>query len=454
MFDGGVDAFVAKVGATGALVWSSFLGGVSSDYGQGIAADGSGAFVTGYTYSTDFPHAGGFDTVVDGLGDAFLTKVDSGGSSVVFSTFLGGSSSDQGNAVAVDPGGSAHVVGYPTSSDFPTLGGFGTSFGGGADVFVTRFDVDGASVFWSSYLGAASADYGYGIAVGMDGSATVSGETYSTDFPVPNGYDTTHGGGSDALVTQVVACGNGVCDAGEDPCICAADCGADSCGNGCCGASENPCTCAADCPDACGDGCCAVSETACTCADDCGADTCGNGCCGAAESECNCPGECGDLCGDGCCTGSENPCICPADCPGAGSCGNGCQDPGETACNCPEDVADSCGDGCCTGVETACDCSCPGDGCPGTCGCGNGICEADEECGTCPADCGGCTDAGSDASGPVTPGTDGGAGAAGADGCSCAAGREPAESTRAALLPLLVIGLLATRALRIWKLRR
>jgi MYXO-CTERM domain-containing protein len=405
--DGGLDAFVTKVDSSGSLAWSSFLGGTSSDYGYAIAVDAGGnAYVTGYTYSTDFPSAGGFDTMCDqcdvGYADAFVTKVDSSGSSLPWSSYLGGSLFEQGNGVAVDANGGAYIVGLTYSSDFPTVDAFNASNSAyDYAVFVTRVDPGGASLSWSSYLGGASTDYGYAIALGPAANVYVTGETYSTDFPTPGGYDTMQGGGSDVFVARIVVCGNGVCEASEDPCDCPADCGADTCGNGCCGATEDPCTCAADCPDSCGNGCCGATETACDCPDDCGADTCGNGCCGATESECTCPADCEDRCGDGCCTGGENPCFCPQDCPGAGVCGNGCADPGETACNCPEDTIDLCGDGCCTG---------------------------DENCATCSFDCGECTE----------PTSDGGSSES--SGCGCRVGASPHGAALAWLLALVLAG--------------
>nr|MBI2905687.1 SBBP repeat-containing protein [Chloroflexota bacterium] len=143
--NGGTDAFVTKLNADGsALLYNTFLGGSSNDRGKAIAVDGSGnAHVTGNTSSSDFPTTpGAFDTVLNG-GDAFVTKLNAAGSGLVYSTFLGGSNSDYGYAIAVDGGGDAYVTGYATSTDFPTTpGAFDTGFNGDYnDAFVTKMAI-------------------------------------------------------------------------------------------------------------------------------------------------------------------------------------------------------------------------------------------------------------------------------------------------------------------------
>ena len=379
---GGQDAFVTKITngpASSSVAWSSFLGGSGSDLGQAIAVDAAGnAYLTGYTNSVDFPSAGGFDTAVGGFQDAFVAKVDSTGATLAWSSYLGGeNSSDYGSGIAADGAGGAHVFGYTFSNDFPTVGGFDMGYNNG-DAFVTKVDPSGATLEWSSYLGGGSTDYGRAIALGPDDNVFVTGDTYSTNFPVYLGFDFTNGGSSDAYVARIVVCGNIVCEFGEDPCNCPSDCGADTCGNGCCGSTED-CHCG-DCLDLCGNGCCGLTESPCTCPGDCGADTCGNACCGPTEGTCDCAQDCGNECGNGCCNEGENSCFCPGDC-GEDVCGNGCQGPGETACNCEEDTLDLCGDDCCTGEETCVtcdhDCACAepapdgggGEVDPGGCGC-------------------------------------------------------------------------------------
>ena len=206
---GGGDAFVTKLNSTGsALVYSTFLGGAeSSDGGFGIAVDALGnAYVTGLTNSTDFPTtAGAFQTTSSGGTDAFVTKLNPAGSALVYSTFLGGSSFDQGSGIAVDASGDAYVTGRTFSTDFPTTeDGFQTTFGGARDAFVTKLNPTGSALVYSSYLGGSSLDQGSGIAVDARANAYVTGVTLSTDFPTTgDAFQTTLGGSTDAFVAKL-----------------------------------------------------------------------------------------------------------------------------------------------------------------------------------------------------------------------------------------------------------
>ena len=263
---GFLDAFVTKVDASGSsLVWSSYLGGGAfSDYGYDVAVDGSGnAYVTGSTESDDFPTIGGFDTTFAGP-EAFVTKVDASGSSLVWSSYLGGSDGEGGLGVAVDGTGNVYLTGLTNSPDFPTQGGFDTTFGG---AFVTKVDASGSSLVWSSYLGGSAGANGYGVAVDGSGSLIITGLA-SAGFPTQGGFDTTFGGGFfDGFVTRIVCDDDGACDPGEDVCTCPADC-PDLVGDGCCSGAEDACSDPA-CPPACGDGCCTGVEDCVGCAADC-----------------------------------------------------------------------------------------------------------------------------------------------------------------------------------------
>jgi beta-propeller repeat-containing protein len=210
-YGGSRDAFVTKVNAAGSsLAWSSFLGGGDYEDAWGVALDSAGnVYVTGGTYSSDFPTTGGFDTTWVG-GDAFVTEVSAAGSSLAWSSFLGGSSSDVGNGVAVDSAANVYVVGTTYSTDLPTTGGFDTTFSGGVyDAFVTKVNAGGASLSWSSYLGGGGADFGQSIAVDSTGNVYVVGRTNSSDFPTTGAFDMTFSGGIyDAFVTKVKAAGS------------------------------------------------------------------------------------------------------------------------------------------------------------------------------------------------------------------------------------------------------
>ena len=207
---------MTKVNTTGtALVYSTYLGGTGYDQGNGIAVDGSGnAYVTGYTYSTDFPVTPGAFQVTNGGGghdDAFVTKVNATGTALVYSTYLGGTHSDRGNGIAVDASGNAYVTGETTSTDFPvTPGAFQATNGGGGiyDTLVTKVNATGTALVYSTYLGGTSYDAGYGIAVDASGNAYVTGYTQSPNFPVtPGAFQVTNGGVADIFVTKVNAMG-------------------------------------------------------------------------------------------------------------------------------------------------------------------------------------------------------------------------------------------------------
>ncbi len=204
------DAFVAKLNAAGsALVYSTYLGGNGQDYGTGIAVDSSGnAYVTGETLSTDFPTANAFQASF-GAGKAFVTKFNAAGSALVYSTYLGGSSGDRGQGIAVDSSGNAFVTGWTRSTDFPTANSFQARNGGGlGDVFVTKFNASGSALVYSTYLGGSGQDISEGIAVDSFGNACVTGYTESTDFPTANAFQARYGGGGDGFVTEFNAAGS------------------------------------------------------------------------------------------------------------------------------------------------------------------------------------------------------------------------------------------------------
>jgi hypothetical protein len=176
------------------LSYGTYLGGSSSEQGLAIATDTKGdAYVAGSTTSTDFPTDKAFQR--QNLGDlnVFVGKFNAAGTAFIYSTYIGGSRSDEGLAIAVDKSGSAYVTGDTSSDDYPTahpLQGRNRSqclFEGGRtpcpNGFVTKLNPAGDALVYSTYLGGNLEDQGYGIALGSDGSAYVTGLTYSTNFP-------------------------------------------------------------------------------------------------------------------------------------------------------------------------------------------------------------------------------------------------------------------------------
>ncbi|MCW3100048.1 MAG: hypothetical protein JWL77_5666 [Chthonomonadaceae bacterium] len=188
---------------------SPSTGGTTGDTPNSIAIDSSGnAYVTGRTYASDFPTTSGvFQTVNNGYSagniTAFVTKINSTGTSLVYSTYLGGSNNDSGTAIAVDSGGNAYIAGYTYSNDFPTTTGAFQTVNNAyaaldATCFVTKLNSTGTALLYSTYLGGSNYDFAKGIAVDSSGNAYVTGAASSTNFPTTSGvYQTTnHGVGS------------------------------------------------------------------------------------------------------------------------------------------------------------------------------------------------------------------------------------------------------------------
>ncbi len=211
------DAFVAKVNPTGsALVYSTYLGGSAADSGQGIKVDASGyAYVTGFTHSADFPtasalqpHCGGYSAGPPPscpASDAFVAKLNSAGSALVFSTYLGGSGADRGFAIAIDTSQNIYVTGDTESTTdfpiFPTTGALQPMNGGNGDAFVTKLNAAGSGLVYSTFLGGSDVEQGTGIAVDASNYAYVTGFTQSSNFPIHDALQPTLGGGSCGTVT-------------------------------------------------------------------------------------------------------------------------------------------------------------------------------------------------------------------------------------------------------------
>ena len=207
---GTADAFVTKINPTGsALVYSAYLGGSDSDFGNGIAVDSAGnAYVTGTTYSTDFPTTPGtFQTKLAGIDDAFVTKINPTGSALLYSTHLGGSTGSfdqEAHGIAVDSAGNASVTGWTSASDFPTMNPVQVAYGGGAeDAFVTKINATGSALVYSTYLGGSDYDYGLAIAVDKAGNVYVTGHTWSSNFPTVNPFQAANAGYADAFVAKL-----------------------------------------------------------------------------------------------------------------------------------------------------------------------------------------------------------------------------------------------------------
>ncbi|MDD4029473.1 MAG: SBBP repeat-containing protein, partial [Caldisericia bacterium] len=230
-YNGGLDAFVVKLNPSGTeLLYVTYLGGTFEDYGNSIAVDeGGNAYVTGTTSSTDFPmdqtiggpSAPGYDkTYNGGYGyDAFVVKLNPSGTELLYATYLGGTSHDSGNSIAVDEGGNAYVTGTTSNTDFPmdqTIGGpsapgYDKTSNGNRDAFVVKLNPSGTELLYATYLGGTNSDYGNSIAIDESGNVYVTGSTYSNDFLMDQtiggasapGYDKTYNNDVDVFVVKL-----------------------------------------------------------------------------------------------------------------------------------------------------------------------------------------------------------------------------------------------------------
>jgi hypothetical protein len=217
---GAFDAFIAKFSLSGSLVYSTYLGGTSADYGNAIAVDPSGnAYIAGKTSSPSFPTVNPFQKSqgTPFATTAFVAKVNSSGSALIYSTYWGGSNFDEALAIAADASGNAYVTGRTTSTDFPTLKPFqpsigpakcvkppilGTAATGCTDGFVFKLTATGAAVF-SSWFGGSDNDEGDGIALDGSGQIYIAGTTSSTDLPLVNPLQPGLGGLEDMFIATV-----------------------------------------------------------------------------------------------------------------------------------------------------------------------------------------------------------------------------------------------------------
>ena len=199
------------------LLASTFLGGSSYNYANVIAVDSSGdIYVAGNTSSSDFPiTTGAYDTAYNGSdsygsGDTFVSKLNGDLASLIASTYLGGSSSEYANSIAVDKDGNIYVSGYTLSADFPAISScYDTSYNGGdygGDAFVSKLNGNLTSLMASTYVGGTNSDYSYSIAIDSNGNICMTGQTDSSDFPITTGtYDTSSdpSGYNDAFVSRL-----------------------------------------------------------------------------------------------------------------------------------------------------------------------------------------------------------------------------------------------------------
>ena len=182
---GSFDVFVTELSSTGALVYSTYIGGLSDDSGNAIALDASGnVFVAGGTKSSGFPTKGPFQSTLKGATNAFVLELNSTGSTLMYSTFLGGTGTDVASGLALDTSGNAYVVGSTNSTDFPLKNQIVSETTGG---FVTALSSNGSTLIYSTYLGKGPKDFASAVAVDASGNAYVTGGTQSPNFTTTTG---------------------------------------------------------------------------------------------------------------------------------------------------------------------------------------------------------------------------------------------------------------------------
>jgi hypothetical protein len=202
------DAFITKINSDGTnLIYSSYIGGSNGDTGRGIDIDGDGnTYITGYTDSHDFPVTpNAYDTSASGVHDVFVTKFNSNGNDIIYSTFISGNGDDKAYRIVIDDSRYAYITGRTTSDNFPTTSdAYDRSLNGNSDLFAAKINSTGTNLIYSTYLGGNSWEFASGIAVDKNDNVYVTGETGSNDFPTtPGAYDTNFNGGRDIIVTKI-----------------------------------------------------------------------------------------------------------------------------------------------------------------------------------------------------------------------------------------------------------
>jgi Beta-propeller repeat len=216
-FAGGTyDATIVKLNATGtARLYATYLGGSKDEWARGIAVDSSGnAYVAGFTSSGDFPTVNAYQSMLQGTQNAYLAKLGSTGSTLLYSSYLGGTGVDFARGIAADDNGNAYVVGYTNSSDFPVQNALQAVYGGGLnDAFIAKFNTavsSSVSLIYSTFLGGTGDDQATTVAIDSSGDAYIAGSTTSTNFPTLNPYQAINRGSNDIFVSEINASDSGL----------------------------------------------------------------------------------------------------------------------------------------------------------------------------------------------------------------------------------------------------
>jgi Tol biopolymer transport system component len=215
MFDveGNRLAFIGKLDPSGTrLIYLTYLGGSRTATAHYVRVDADGyAYATGRTEADDFPTVNPIQSSYGGgSDDVFLSKLSPDGSSLIYSTYLGGSEYDQARSLALDAAGSVYLTGRTESSNYPVVNPIIPNFGGNQDGFITKVSPEGNQIIYSTYLGGRENDIGHAITVDVQGNAYVTGLSNSPDFPTVNTYQDAYrgGDGDDAIIVKLAADGS------------------------------------------------------------------------------------------------------------------------------------------------------------------------------------------------------------------------------------------------------
>ncbi|MBK8143802.1 MAG: SBBP repeat-containing protein [Bacteroidetes bacterium] len=200
---------MSKLNNTGTtLIFSTYLGGAAEDVANTIVLDKAGnTFIAGNTSSNDYCLTPGvFQITNEGINDVFITKLNTSGTALIYSTLLGGASIDYGLSIAIDSSGNAYITGATNSNNFDiTVGAFQTTFGGGNyDTFVSKLNATGTALYYSTLIGGSDEDWGKSVAIDTLGNAFITGSTLSSNYDItPGAFQPTIAGNWDVFLTKL-----------------------------------------------------------------------------------------------------------------------------------------------------------------------------------------------------------------------------------------------------------
>lgn len=201
---GTYDFLLFKALPDGTITYVSYLGGSGEDVGEDIDVDSSeNVFFTGRTSSSNFPMVNAYDNSFNGEYDCVLVKLASNGTTILWSTYMGGSYDDRGRGVAIDSHDNVIIGGYSESSNFPVVNAIYPTKDNNYDAIVFEFTGDGSMLIYSTFIGSNNYDYGYWIDIDAFDNVYLTGRVDGTDFPVYNAYDETHNSNQDVFVTKL-----------------------------------------------------------------------------------------------------------------------------------------------------------------------------------------------------------------------------------------------------------